>query len=328
MKSSFLISILLVWGQDHLVLGYWGRSRRGDPKLFNQCYIKNDVDQFDKKFEMHVFGQHLVRDTVSNALRSHFQKLELGEANPALGPKKALVLSFHGCAGCGKTYTSKFIAESLFEEGWNSKFVHHFNATRDFPDMGKTEIYKEQLQNLIHGSVRRCKQSMFVFDEVNKMGKGLMDAIKPFIGEFEKVHEVDFRNAIFIFLSNIGGELIQNKTLKLMNSGLKREMITFDDLDELVAMGAFNEEGGLQKGNLIKKKLIDYHVPFLPLEREHVKLCIEAEAKMRGLELSKSRLDEFAGKLPYQPESNPIFSKYGCRGVPQKLDVLISRNEL
>lgn len=37
--------------------------------------------------------------------------------------------------------------------------------------------------------------------------------------------------------------------------------------------------GGLQKSSIIDSHVIDFFVPFLPLEKVHVEQCIEAELK-------------------------------------------------
>lgn len=37
--------------------------------------------------------------------------------------------------------------------------------------------------------------------------------------------------------------------------------------------------GGLKKSRLIDSHVIDHYVPFLPLEKMHVKQCIEAELR-------------------------------------------------
>jgi len=41
---------------------------------------------------------------------------------------------------------------------------------------------------------------MFIFDEVDKMPDGVLDAIKPYLDHHHDVHGVDYRRAIFIFL--------------------------------------------------------------------------------------------------------------------------------
>ena len=51
--------------------------------------------------------------------------------------------------------------------------------------------------------------------------------------------------------------------------------------------------GGLQKTELIRRDLIDASIPFLPLEKSHVKLCIRSDrrkfSKRRG-EISQIKM--------------------------------------
>ena len=59
--------------------------------------------------------------------------------------------------------------------------------------------------------------------------------------------------------------------------------IYFRDFEGLITRGAFNEVGGLQHSNVIEKSLVDHFVPFLPMEKRHVKQCILVEAaKLTG----------------------------------------------
>ncbi len=39
--------------------------------------------------------------------------------------------------------------------------------------------------------------------------------------------------------------------------------------------------GGLYKAGVVEKSLVDVYVPFLPLERRHVLLCVRQEASKR-----------------------------------------------
>ena len=54
-------------------------------------------------------------------------------------------MTFHGWTGSGKNFVSQFIAESMFRNGINSKFVHLFIATLHFPDARRTEEYKVKM---------------------------------------------------------------------------------------------------------------------------------------------------------------------------------------
>ena len=54
-------------------------------------------------------------------------------------------------------------------------------------------------------------------------------------------------------------------------------------LEPLIAAGAFNEAGGLQFSRVIERSLVDVFVPFLPLERTHVKTCVRNELQRRAI---------------------------------------------
>lgn len=64
----------------------------------------------------------------------------------------------------------------------------------------------------IRGNVSECAQNLFIFDEIDKIPEGVIDAIKPFIDYHESIHGIDFRRSIFIFLSNTGGRDITSKS--------------------------------------------------------------------------------------------------------------------
>lgn len=64
-------------------------------------------------------------------------------------------------------------------------------------------LFQEQLQNWIRGNVSACAHSVFIFDEMDKMHQGLIDAIKPFLDYYEQVDGVSYRKAIFIFLRSV-----------------------------------------------------------------------------------------------------------------------------
>lgn len=288
---------------------------------FSECcsvpWLKHDVKYFEQQFDQHVFGQHVVRDIVSKALRAHIRKQS---------PNKALVLSFHGWTGGGKNYVAKFVAKSLFKQGLDSKFVHTFISTVDFPFERNIDIYKLHLQDWIQGNVSACPQSLFIFDEIDKMHVGLIDAIKPFIDYHENIKGVDFRRSIFIFLSNTGGKQITDETLQAWEDGRSREDIQYSQLERLVNMGAFNEKGGLHKSSLIDKHLIDRYVPFLPLEKKHVKMCIEAEAARQNSTLKQEQIDSIIGQLTFGPIENPIYSTVGCKMIEIKVSHIIEED--
>lgn len=57
-----------------------------------------------------------------------------------------------------------------------------------------------QLEKQISETVQLCKQSLFIFDEAEKLHFGLLDTIKPFMAQDGKKGQVDYRRSIFLFL--------------------------------------------------------------------------------------------------------------------------------
>lgn len=57
-----------------------------------------------------------------------------------------------------------------------------------------------QLKKQISETVQLCKQSLFIFDEAEKLHFSLLDAIKPFMAHYDNEGQVDYQRSIFLFL--------------------------------------------------------------------------------------------------------------------------------
>ncbi|XP_025060773.1 torsin-1B, partial [Alligator sinensis] len=259
-----------------------------------------------------LFGQHLAKEVILKAV--------VGFKNNA-NPKKPLALSLHGWAGTGKNYVSQIIAENIHKQGLKSKFVHLFVSTLHFPHDRNVTQYKDQLHKWIRGNVSACASSVFIFDEMDKLHPGLIDAIKPFLDYYDQIDGVSYRKAIFIFLSNAGGDLITKVALDFWRNGKDREQILLKDLEQILSLGVFNNKNsGLWHSSLIDKNLIDYFVPFLPLEYKHVKMCIRAEIQSRGNGIDEEVVKKVADEMTFFPKGEKIYSDKGCKTVQAKLD--------
>jgi len=241
--------------------------------------------------------------------------------------KKALVISMHGWTGTGKNYLASLIVEAIYKKGMRSHFVHQFVSNLHFPHDDSIGIYKRQIRQWIRGNVTACERSVFIFDEVDKLTPTVLDAVKPFIDHFEVLDGVDFRKSIFLFLSNSGGEDISLRTLEHHDAGRSRESITLTEMEKLVTENAFNQPGGLKFSELISAQLIDHFVPFLPMERRHVRMCIRDYLQQRGYAVTEDRLMAIAETLQYYPASNPIFSVSGCKKIAQKAELHLMSEE-
>ncbi|KAH7696487.1 Torsin family protein [Aphelenchoides avenae] len=263
-----------------------------------------------------LFGQHLAEEVVLKAVRAHINKDN---------PKKALVLSFHGWTGSGKNYLASMIGRSMFRKGMQSSFVHLFVATLHFPHPEEIATYQKQVRSWIIGNLTLCERSLFIFDEVDKLPIQMMDAVRPFIDYYETIGGVDPRRSVFLFLSNTGGNGIAQKALEYYESGRPREDITLKEMEEIVKASAYNEgEGGLKASELISRHMIDHFVPFLPLERRHVIMCVRSYLEGAKYDVSNDRIEQLADSLQYFPKSQPVFSVSGCKQIAQKADFLFA----
>ena len=285
---------------------------------FKECctdkWTKHNHTNLDKAFNKELFGQHLVREIVFKAVGNHIR---------TKNPKKALVFSFHGWTGSGKNHVSDLVAKHVYREGTSSKYVHKKIAPLHYPNNGNIDRYKEELKTFIMKETQRCERSMFIFDEIDKMPAGLADVLKPFLDFHDSIEGINFRKNIFVFLSNTAGDKINTATVKQFQDGNRREDLTSKHMDNILSVASFNMEGGLKSSDLILTGLVDFFVPFLPLERHHVKQCVAAELIRRNEVPKEQILEKVVEELQYFPKNDPVFSTTGCKMVSKKVDLYL-----
>lgn len=75
------------------------------------------------------------------------------------------------------------------------------------------------------------------------MPPGILDDMKPFLDYRDLVDGVDYRQCIFIFISNIGSNQIEAEYQKVVEAGKSREEIVLRDFEKIVAEEIFTHEG-------------------------------------------------------------------------------------
>ncbi|XP_028318294.1 torsin-1A-like [Gouania willdenowi] len=271
---------------------------------YNPKGLKDDLKQ-------KLFGQHIAAPVIFQSVTGFMS---------STNSQKPLVLSLNGVTGTGKNHISKIIAKNIYRKGMDSSFVHLLPATKFFPHVENLSQYKTWLQNFIEDNVRSCERSLFIFDEMDKMHPGLIDIIKPYLDYHDHLGQISFRNSIFIFLSNSGGQEIAQTALDFWNAGLDRQKITLKDLEKSVSVSSFNNAGGgFYETFLIESGLVDVFVPFLPLEKHHVKQCVLAAMAERNLEPNLTVAEKVAEELIYFPKHEKLFSSNGCKTIEKRL---------
>ncbi|XP_012627454.1 prosalusin isoform X2 [Microcebus murinus] len=277
---------------------------------FCECDFQPDLPGLECDLAQHLAGQHLAKALVVKALKAFVQ-------DPA--PTKPLVLSLHGWTGTGKSYVSSLLAQYLFQGGLRSPRVHHFSPVIHFPHPSHIERYKD-LKSWVQGNLTACSRSLFLFDEMDKMPPGLMEVLRPFLGSSWVVYGTNYRKAIFIFISNTGGEQINQVALEAWHSRRDREEIRLQELEPVISRAVLdNPNHGFWHSGIIEEHLLDAVVPFLPLQRHHVWHCVLNELAQLGLEPKDEVVQAVLDSTTFFPEHEQLFSSNGCKTVASRI---------
>lgn len=279
-------------------------------KLIECCHpdvIPHDIDSLKEKLENNLFGQHIAGGLIFRAVASHFENSEKS--------KKPLVMTFHGTQGTGKNYVTTMIAEALYKEGTKSQYFHLFHGSQY---EGRVQENQEAIRKEIYDAVYKCPSSLFVFDEVDKMPPKIFDTIKSVLDYHGTVKGKDFSKAIFIFLTNYGGDEITKVLYHLVNKERHfRSEIKLHHFEKIIREDVWNQEGGLKESGLIKSAVIDFYLPFLPLEEKHVKECIKAEYENFGRAVTDEMVKEIMNYIGFNERTK--FAHTGCKTVHAKV---------
>ncbi|XP_006024418.1 torsin-1A-like [Alligator sinensis] len=282
------------------------------------CNVKDslDIPALKMVLKQEVFGQHLATHVVLKALSGNAKVKQ---------PTKPLVMSFHGWTGTGKSFISKIIAKNLYPlEEIRRRFVHQFDAVLHFPHAEHVNRYKEQLQNWIRGNVSACPRSLFIFSEMEQMPHGLIDSILPYLSHRGKIDGVYYGKAIFLFLNNAGGDMITEVALDYWRQQKGREEIPLKDLQSRLSQEIFsNRNSGFWQSKLIQRNMVDYFIPFLPLEYTHVRECVRVELRFQGHHEDEDLITDIALAMADYPSNERLYSSKGCKTVASKVNLSI-----
>lgn len=129
----------------------------------------------------------------------------------------------------------------MYKAGTNSRFMHRFTGRLDFPLDSKVEEYRAKLSELITASITNCPQSLFIFDEVEKMPEGIFEHIPSLLDYHRQLKGMQTSEAIYIFLSNAHGEEIIRELLDLAEGGKLREDTVVSDFKEVLELVVYNQ---------------------------------------------------------------------------------------
>jgi len=244
-------------------------------------------------------------------------------------PPKPLVLMLHGPTGVGKNYLANILAESMFKKGKSSRYINYFSSSYHYQDPDKLKSHKENLQTAIRTNSTICDRQLYIFDEARRFPPKLLDSLATFLDPGSP-HSKSLRRSIFLFLYE-GDEPVVDWALEMWQKRQHREDLSLRDAEEKI-LPYVNNDQSLKDSLLISKALIDHHLPFLPLERNHVRRCIknaiqdhlekqDDSSKWKNVPEDElmSYVEEIEDDIIFYPEEAPVFSLYGCKKVTAKV---------
>ena len=91
--------------------------------------------------------------------------------------------------------------------------------------------------------------------------------------------------------------------------------------------------GGLKKGQLLDKHLVNVFVPFLPMEKVHVRLCIEDDLRRKAHPITEDLVEDVLKEMTFFPpdwlaDDGVQFSETGCKRVTDKVDLITYERKL
>ncbi|KAL7744652.1 hypothetical protein ACLKA6_017158 [Drosophila palustris] len=282
--------------------------------------IPSNIPQLSRSLSKTLFGQHMVQQHVVAALVAHLQS-----NSPS---RKPLVMSFHGTPGTGKSFVADQIAQALYKEGIQSKFVHRYLGRADFSHPARVHEYKERINREVRDSIAACPYSLFIFDEVDKMPMGVFDMLTSLVDYAGNEKSADYTKAIFIFLSNTAGVRISDHLAELMKKGKRREDTRLSDFEEMLKVSAYNMEGGLKMTNLIEAHVIDHYIPFLALEKAHIVQCVEAEFHRWNVFPTQSQINTVVNSAIIYEPVHSMFATSGCKTIEKKVAMVVNEHRV
>ncbi len=232
---------------------------------------------------------------------------------------------FAGPTGVGKTELAKCLAETMFgtpdsmirvdmseymEKHSSAKFIGAPPGYAGYDEKGNTICEK----------VRRNPYSLILFDEIEKADKEVLNLMLQILDEGfltdSSMRKVNFRNCIIIMTSNVGAELVSNKTS--LGFGQDSEKVDEDKAISLVK-AHFSPEFVNRIDDIIVFRSLEKKDLIKISKRALENLCVRAHGI--GIELTYS--DEVVEAVASAKETE----KYGARPINRRITELIE-NEL
>lgn len=277
----------------------------------NHIEVEDDLGGLSAYLKEHIKGQdHAVESITRAIMRS---KVGLSDQSKPLASFMLM-----GPTGVGKTALIKKLTEHMFGDEKHlirfdmSEFVEKHSVSKLIGSPPGYVAYEEG--GRLTEKVRTKPYSVILFDEIEKAHPDVVHVFLQLLDEGVltdgKGRQVDFKNTIVVFTSNLGIEVIKKKTIGFETSEFDLEEALTDELRKYYQAEFINR--------------IDEIVVFKPLEKEAVMAIIDFL-----MDKLKNRLEELGYDLKWSHAvRNQIYrigysETYGVRSLKRAMTKLI-----
>ncbi|KAG7670931.1 hypothetical protein Ndes2437A_g04565 [Nannochloris sp. 'desiccata'] len=239
-------------------------------------FVPNACDHLDTYLTSRIVGQDLALRQISDAICDH-----LAQPNP----RKPLVLSIHGPPGVGKSLFHQEAARALYNTnpnpdlrcpgpdcgGYKVLFGLDFSAD-------DREAQHAALRSALDDHMRYSPESFLILEEYDKLDCTMRGFFRHIL-EGGTIGNYSLAKSIVVLESNTGYTSLH----RMLEQAGSRERISPEvaqkELKDLV-FERWQQQGCEERSDTMKMVgLVDFFLPFFPLERKHVHELFELRLK-------------------------------------------------
>lgn len=261
-----------------------------------------DIDQLGRQLKTGLFGQHIAMEEITGALASFTEGSER---------KDTLVLLLAGWLGGGKTHTSSLISKA---------FPVKSNVHTLLAPLHLAQQASSALEELVTITSRSCGYNLVILDDIDTGDPTTNRLLERFLVSLASSEDNKSNGTVVIATTNTGGSLINKFMLEKTKLLEVREKITGEEVREHLKEHKVDIP--------LVTTLADYNIPvkiipFLPLTREHVRLCVGREVTRHRATLSTKDLNQILDQVQFFSQDFPIFAKTGCKQISARVNLAL-----
>lgn len=215
------------------------------------------------------------------------------------------ILMLMGGTGTGKTWTTQLISRSL------PKTVNQLNIHLEL--WSKNEDVNDTLSKL-----KPCAWNFVFVEDSDRAERYQIEAFVSILSRFRQDSQSSRQKLVVIINSSTGQEVLAQLLHKELQSGASRL-----DLAPVTLQQSLQQVSSLLIEVLSDNKLDYVAVPYLPLEKTHLRQCILQDLQLKNKQASEVIVNNVIEHFRFYPKGLEYFSATGCKSVSSHVNLYV-----